>query len=84
MAWFRKDKKRLNPADRRDVASDVFEKCTGCGEILYRERLAQNLSVCPECGHHFRISAEEYLDILLDPGRWTPISAAATPWASPI
>lgn len=75
MAWFRKDKKRLNPADRRDVASDVFEKCTGCGEILYSERLAQNLSVCPECGHHFRISAEEYLDILLDAGSFQEMDA---------
>jgi acetyl-CoA carboxylase carboxyl transferase subunit beta len=46
----------------------VFDKCPGCGEILYRERLAQNLNVCPTCGTHIRISAEAYLGILLDPG----------------
>jgi acetyl-CoA carboxylase carboxyl transferase subunit beta len=33
---------------------------------MYRERLAQNLNVCPACGHHMRISAEAYLSILLD------------------
>lgn len=66
MAWFRKDKKPLTAQDRRDVPTDVFEKCPACGEILYRERLAQNLSVCPTCGHHVRISAEAYLSILLD------------------
>jgi acetyl-CoA carboxylase carboxyl transferase subunit beta len=66
MAWWSKDKKPLTSEDRRDVPSDVFDKCPGCGEILYRERLAQNLNVCPTCGHHMRMSAEAYLGILLD------------------
>ena len=66
MAWFRKDKKPLTAQDRREVPTDVFDKCPGCGEILYRERLAQNLNVCPTCGHHIRISADAYLTILLD------------------
>jgi len=68
MAWFRKDKKPLTAQDRRDVPTDVFDKCPGCGEILYRERLAQNLNVCPNCAHHLRISAEAYVSILLDGG----------------
>ena len=68
MAWFRKDKKPLTAQDKRDVPSNVFDKCAGCGEILYRERLAQNLNVCPTCGHHLRISAEEYVELLMDEG----------------
>jgi len=68
VAWFQKKKKPLSSGDRRDLPSDVFDKCTGCGEILYREKLAQNLHVCPECGYHFRIAAPRYVEILLDPG----------------
>jgi acetyl-CoA carboxylase carboxyl transferase subunit beta len=68
MVWFRKDKKPLKSEDRRDLPSDVFDKCAGCGEILYGEKLAQNLQVCPTCGHHFRVSAERYVEILLDEG----------------
>ena len=68
MAWFQKKKKRLTAEDRRDLPSDVFEKCDECGEILYRERLARNLGVCPECGSHFRISAGRYVELLTDPG----------------
>lgn len=68
MAWFSKDKKPLKALDKRDVPSNVFDKCAGCGEILYRERLAQNLNVCPNCGHHLRISAEEYVELLIDSG----------------
>jgi len=68
LAWFRKDKAPLTAQDRRDVPGDVFDKCPGCGEILYRERLAQNLNVCPSCAHHLRITAEEYVELLIDSG----------------
>ena len=68
MAWFRKPKQPLRSADRRDLPSDVFEKCRGCGEIVYGERLTQNAQVCPECGFHFRITPDQYLTLLLDPG----------------
>jgi acetyl-CoA carboxylase carboxyl transferase subunit beta len=75
MAWFRKDKKPLKAEDRRDVPADVFEKCSGCGEILYREKLAQNLNVCPHCGFHFRITADQYVELLLDEGSFEEIDA---------
>src|SRR5574339_579627 len=68
MTWFRKPKRKLTSQDRRELPADVFEKCPNCGEILYRARLEQNLFVCPECGHHNRISAEDYVRLLLDDG----------------
>jgi acetyl-CoA carboxylase carboxyl transferase subunit beta len=74
MAWFRKDKKPLKAEDRRDVPSDVFDKCPGCGEILYRERLAQNLHVCPTCSHHLRISADAYVSMLTDAGSFEELN----------
>jgi acetyl-CoA carboxylase carboxyl transferase subunit beta len=67
MAWFRKEKQRL-VAQKRELTADVWEKCDGCGEILYTRRLAESYRVCPECGHHFRISAPEYVDMLFDDG----------------
>ena len=39
MAWFRKDKKPLKAEDRRDVPTDVFDKCKGCGEIQAESEL---------------------------------------------
>lgn len=75
MDWFRKKKKPLKASDRRDLPPDVFEKCTGCGEILYKEKLAQNLNVCPECGFHFRISADEYVGLLMDEGTFEEFDA---------
>ncbi|MDH5760233.1 MAG: acetyl-CoA carboxylase, carboxyltransferase subunit beta [Gemmatimonadota bacterium] len=75
MAWFRKDKQPLKAQDRRDLPADVFDKCDGCGEILYREKLSQNLNVCPHCGHHFGIGAQDYIDILLDAGSFREMDA---------
>ncbi len=67
-AWFRRPKSGLTKKEKRDVPDDVFDKCPGCNEILYSEKLAQNLGVCPSCAHHTRIPADRYLEILLDAG----------------
>ena len=66
MSWFRKPKQKLSAGERRDLPTDVFDKCPSCGEILYRARLEQNAFVCPICGYHNRISAEDYIRLLLD------------------
>ena len=76
MAWFqKKDRKPLKAQDKRDVPGDVFDKCPGCGEILYRERLSQNSNVCPTCGHHLRIGADAYIGLLLDAGTFEELDA---------
>ncbi len=78
MAWFQKQKKRLTSEGRRDLPRDVFRKCDECGEILYRERLEQNLGVCPECGSHFRIPAPRYLELLVDQDSFEELDAQMT------
>jgi acetyl-CoA carboxylase carboxyl transferase subunit beta len=76
MAWFKKDPNRkLRASDRRELPTDVFEKCPDCGEILYRARLEQNLFVCPVCAHHNRIAAEDYIRLLLDNGEYQELWA---------
>ncbi len=75
MAWFRKDKKPLKKEDRRDVPTDVFDKCEGCGEILYTENVAQNANVCPDCGFHFKLPVERYIEILIDEGSFEEMDA---------
>lgn len=36
--------------------------------MLYRKQLEQNLSVCPECGFHFRVSARQRVVQIADEG----------------
>jgi len=70
MSWFRKPKQKLRPEDRRELPTDVFEKCASCNMIIYTARLEQNHFVCPECGYHNRMGAEEYIRLLLDHGEY--------------
>jgi len=78
VAWFRKEKKPLKAEDRRDLPGDVFEKCAGCGEILYKEKLAENAQVCPHCEFHFRIAAPAYVALFMDEGSFSEIDAELT------
>jgi acetyl-CoA carboxylase carboxyl transferase alpha subunit/acetyl-CoA carboxylase carboxyl transferase beta subunit len=54
------------PPEAVTKAAD-WVKCAGCGWLLYTRRLARHLHVCPECGHHHRISARERIGQLADP-----------------
>jgi acetyl-CoA carboxylase carboxyl transferase subunit beta len=68
MAWFRKPKTRLQAGDRRDLPGELWQKCPQCNEIVYREKLRENWNVCPNCGHHLRLSADGYVQLLIDEG----------------
>lgn len=43
-------------------------KCDNCKEILYKEDVHKNLSVCPNCGKHFRLSARRRIKQIIDEG----------------
>ncbi|MEZ0334310.1 MAG: acetyl-CoA carboxylase, carboxyltransferase subunit beta, partial [Gemmatimonadales bacterium] len=71
MAWFKKERKtRTSQRERLEIPPDAWEKCDVCGHIDIREKFEKALNVCPECGRHRRISAEDYVDLLTDPGSW--------------
>lgn len=67
MSWFKKPKKKL-VSQKRELPGNMWDKCEGCGEILYSGRLEENAHVCPGCGHHFRITVEQYESLILDEG----------------
>jgi acetyl-CoA carboxylase carboxyl transferase subunit beta len=48
------------------VPEGLWNKCPSCDAILYNAELEKNLSVCPKCEHHMRISARTRLQMFLD------------------
>jgi acetyl-CoA carboxylase carboxyl transferase subunit beta len=69
MSWFNRSKENISPDTlKKDVPDGLWEKCEGCGEIIHKKQLEQNLWTCLKCGYHFRIGSKEYIDILLDKG----------------
>jgi acetyl-CoA carboxylase carboxyl transferase beta subunit len=53
---------------RDDYPADLWTKCPSCAQMLFNKQLEKNDRVCPNCGHHFRLSATARLDMLLDHG----------------
>jgi len=70
MAWFKKDKIPLaqSEAKKVKVPEGLWTKCSNCGEVIISKEIEKNLNVCPKCSQHFRISARQRLDLLLDNG----------------
>ena len=51
---------------RREMPEGLWVKCPGCEHMLYKSAVEENLNVCPECDHHFRIAAELRIEYLVD------------------
>jgi acetyl-CoA carboxylase carboxyl transferase subunit beta len=51
---------------KKDMPEGLWTQCPSCGESLYTQALIKNLKVCPSCGHHFTISAEERILSIID------------------
>ncbi len=54
------------PRKKHDVPEGLWLRCPGCGDMLYSKHVEDNLNVCPECDHHFRISARQRIVQLAD------------------
>ncbi|MCS7258558.1 MAG: acetyl-CoA carboxylase, carboxyltransferase subunit beta [candidate division WOR-3 bacterium] len=59
-------KENSKTPSKMEIPKGLWLRCDGCGEILYRKSLEQNLFVCMRCGYHFRISATKYVELILD------------------
>jgi len=69
MSWFDKllpSVIRTEGSAKKAVPEGLWNKCPGCGAILYRAEMERNMDVCPKCGHHNRIGARRRLDLFLD------------------
>jgi acetyl-CoA carboxylase carboxyl transferase subunit beta len=70
MAWFKKSKAPIAPVESKKVQmpAGLWTKCKNCEEIIYSKEIERNLNVCPKCDYHFRISARERIDLVIDEG----------------
>src|SRR3954465_13222762 len=48
------------------VPEGVWMRCDGCHATLFRKQVVENYNVCPECNHHFPVTAAERIKQLLD------------------
>ncbi|MBL7071690.1 MAG: acetyl-CoA carboxylase carboxyltransferase subunit beta [Candidatus Omnitrophica bacterium] len=51
---------------KKNIPEGLWTKCGECGEIIYNKKLEENLKVCPKCDFHFRLTAYERINAILD------------------
>lgn len=69
----------IQPGKRADVPEGLWLRCVNCEAMSYRKQVEQNLHVCPDCDHHYRIGADERIAQLCDPGSFEPMWEGLAP-----
>lgn len=70
-----KEEKRVKNEKASDMMIGKWVKCDKCKEIIYKEDLHKNLSVCPNCGKNFRLSSRRRIKQIVDEGSFEEIGA---------
>jgi acetyl-CoA carboxylase carboxyl transferase subunit beta len=68
MGIFQKPALKLRTRGKSNVPEGLWTKCPGCGEVVTKTELEQNLQVCPKCDHHLTIGALDRIKSLVDEG----------------
>jgi acetyl-CoA carboxylase carboxyl transferase subunit beta len=64
---------------KREVPDGLWMKCPGCENMLYRKTVTENLEVCADCQHHFRVGGRKRVAQLTDPDSFEEMFADIAP-----
>lgn len=65
-------------AAMRLLPDNLAVKCPKCRELLLGKDWERNLKVCPRCGHHAQLTADERIKLLADEDTFTELAGALT------
>lgn len=60
------------------VPDELCRSCPSCKKLCFLSDLQANCFVCPDCGHHFRLSARERIALIADAGSFAEINQDLT------
>lgn len=68
MSWFKRIKEGITTStkEKKETPEGLWHKCISCKQISPSKEHAARMFVCDQCGHHDRISSQEYFEILFD------------------
>ena len=66
----RENKTAKNKKPNIDIPVGKWVKCEECKEIIYKEAVRENLNICPNCGHYFRMHIGKRLELIIDSGTY--------------
>jgi acetyl-CoA carboxylase carboxyl transferase subunit beta len=80
MAWFKRVEKGIvTPTEQKKETPDgLWYKCPECKTVATMAEHKRLRYVCGNCGHHDRIDAADYFELLFDEGAFTELDANLT------
>jgi len=57
----------------KEVPDNLWQKCPGCGHMIFHRDMEKSLNVCQHCGHHMRLPVKKRLGMLFDDGQFQRI-----------
>lgn len=70
------ESKATKPVDR---SKGLWTRCDKCGVILYIKHLKEHHHICFGCNYHLKMTSQERVDHLVDPGTWRPLDETLSP-----
>ena len=64
--------------DPKKIPDGLWEKCPGCQKTVFKRLVEERLDTCPECNHHFKMTAPRRIASLIDDGTWVEWDASMT------
>ena len=61
------------------IPEGLWLRCPECGDMLFRKAVDDNDHVCPNCDHHFSLSARARVGHLCDPGSFEELFTDVQP-----
>jgi len=71
MGLFSRNKPKIKIQTTKKDGYSGWVKCTHCNDMVHANELQQNLHCCPKCNYHYRLSAKQRVQLLVDAGTFT-------------
>ncbi|HYE07760.1 MAG TPA: acetyl-CoA carboxylase, carboxyltransferase subunit beta [Planctomycetota bacterium] len=56
--------------DPKKIPDGLWVKCPACERTVFKRLVEERLDTCPECNHHFPMTAQARIACLIDDGTW--------------
>ena len=63
----------IDSTRRTDVPEGLWIRCPTCEAMCFRKQVEDNLNVCTQCDHHYRIHGDRRIEQIVDPGSFEPL-----------
>src|SRR5579883_1513335 len=79
MGLFSRHKPKIKVQTTKKDSFSGWVKCTHCNELIHANELQENQHCCPKCNYHYRLSALQRIELLVDSGSFQELFSELKP-----